>query len=123
MRSRKGAQQAAADGAGATGVYELDVTGTSDNNAANLATIGKAITAVQTASENIGATQKNIDIQNTFVSALSDSITTGIGSLVDADMNEASTRLNALQTQQQLGVQALSVANQNSQLILKLFNG
>ncbi len=117
------ASPATADGAGATGVYELDVTKATDNNAANLATIGKAITAVQTASENIGATQKNIDIQNTFVSALSDSITTGIGSLVDADMNEASTRLNALQTQQQLGVQALSVANQNSQLILKLFNG
>ncbi|RYC28724.1 flagellin, partial [Lichenibacterium minor] len=44
-------------------------------------------------------------------------------SLVDADMNVASTRLQALQTQQQLGIQALSMANQNSQLILKLFNG
>ena len=48
---------------------------------------------------------------------------TGIGSLVDADMNEASTRLTALQTQQQLGIQALSVSNQNSQIILKLFGG
>ena len=45
------------------------------------------------------------------------------GSLVDADMNVASTRLQALQTQQQLGIQSLSIANQNSQLILKLFNG
>ncbi len=72
---------------------------------------------------NIGSTQNNLDLQKTFTSALSDSITNGVGSLVDADMNEASTRLNALQTQQQLGVQALSVANQNSQLILKLFQG
>ena len=55
------------------------------------------------------------------MTALSNAITQGVGSLVDADMNQASTRLNALQTQQQLGIQALSVANQNSQIILKLF--
>ena len=86
-----------------------------------LANVGSAISNVQSMSATIGATQKNIDIQSTFVTALSASITTGIGSLVDADMNAASTRLSALQTQQQLGIQALSVANQNSQLILKLF--
>jgi len=57
----------------------------------------------------------------TFNSALSDNYTTGTGALVDADMNQASTRLQALQTQQQLGVQSLSIANQSSQLILKLF--
>jgi flagellin len=44
-----------------------------------------------------------------------------VSSLVDADMNEASTRLQALQTQQQLGVQSLSISNQNTQMILKLF--
>ena len=88
---------------------------------AMLANVGSAISNVQSMSATIGATQKNIDIQSTFISALSASITTGIGSLVDADMNAASTRLSALQTQQQLGIQALSVANQNSQLILKLF--
>jgi flagellin len=80
-----------------------------------------ALAKVQTASAKLGATQTNIDLQSSFVKALSDSITTGIGSLVDADMNQASTRLSALQTQQQLGIQALSVANQNSQIILKLF--
>ena len=47
----------------------------------------------------------------------------GLSALVDADMNTASTRLQALQTQEQLGIQSLSIANQNSQLILKLFNG
>ena len=57
----------------------------------------------------------------TYNSTLSDALTSGIGSLVDADMNVASTRLQALQTQQQLGLQALSMANQNGQSILKLF--
>ena len=83
--------------------------------------IDKAIKAITTAGETIGATKTNISNQATFVSALSDAITSGVGSLVDADMNEASTRLQALQTQQQLGVQSLSIANQNAQLILKLF--
>ncbi len=112
-----------ASATGLDGADAIDVTASTDNQAANLTAIGTAIANVQNASEVIGATQKNIDIQSTFISALSASITTGIGSLVDADMNEASTRLNALQTQQQLGVQALSVANQNSQIILKLFQG
>ena len=103
-------------------ILTLDVTGT--NTMQDLAAqVASAITAVTTVSSNIGSTSNNLDLQKTFTSALSDSITTGVGSLVDADMNEASTRLNALQTQQQLGVQALSVANQNSQLILKLFQG
>jgi len=52
---------------------------------------------------------------------LNDALTGGVSSLVDADMNEASTRLQALQTQQQLGVQSISIANQNAQMILKLF--
>ena len=80
-----------------------------------------ALANIQTVAAKLGATTTNVSLQSTFVSALSSSITTGIGSLVDADMNQASTRLSALQTQQQLGIQALSVANQNSQLILKLF--
>ena len=83
--------------------------------------VGAAVTAVNTASEQLGAASSQIDLQTTYISSLSNSLTTGVGSLVDADLNEASTRLSALQTQQQLGVQALSVANQNSQLILKLF--
>ena len=50
-----------------------------------------------------------------------DAIDRGVGTLVDADMNEESTRLQALQVQQQLGIQALSIANGNSQQILSLF--
>ena len=93
----------------------------SDALAQYISAVGSALTNVNNASESLGASQTNISLQSTFISSLSDSITSGVGSLVDADMNEASTRLSALQTQQQLGVQALSVANQNSQLILKLF--
>ncbi len=84
--------------------------------------IDTAITATTAAAAKLGATTTTIDNQLTFVSALSDAITSGVGSLVDADMNVASTKLQALQTQQQLGIQSLSIANQNSQLILKLFN-
>ena len=112
-------------GTGSTGVsiLNLDVSATGASMQALAAQVSSAITAVTTVASNIGSTSNNLALQKTFTSPLSDSITTGIGSLVDADMNEASTRLNALQTQQQLGVQALSVANQNSQLILKLFQG
>ena len=70
---------------------------------------------------NLGAVNKRISMQDDFVSNLMDSIDKGIGRLVDADMNEESTRLKALQTQQQLGIQALSIANANSQNILSLF--
>ncbi len=68
-----------------------------------------------------GAAKSRIDIQQTFVSALMDAIDAGIGQLVDADMNEESTKLQALQVKQQLGIQALSIANSSSQSILRLF--
>jgi hypothetical protein len=58
-------------------------------------------------------------MQEDFVANLMDSIDSGIGRLVDADMNEESTRLKALQTQQQLGIQSLSIANTNSENILR----
>ncbi len=113
-----------ATGGGLAGVAGITVSGTSTSAqlTTDLQTVGTALALVNTASETLGSAASTIDQQSTFTSALSDSLTTGVGSLVDADLNEASTRLNALQTQQQLGVQALSVANQNSQLILKLFN-
>ncbi|MEC9403322.1 MAG: flagellin, partial [Pseudomonadota bacterium] len=68
-----------------------------------------------------GPTKTRFDLQTDFVSAVIDSIDRGVGQLVDADMNKESTRLQALQTQQQLGIQALSIANQGSQNILSLF--
>ena len=68
-----------------------------------------------------GSAQKRIDIQTEFVSQLTDALKSGIGSMVDADLEEASARLQSLQVQQQLGVQALSIANQSSNSILALF--
>ena len=101
----------------------LTVSSTTDSQTLTnyISAIGSALSNVTAASESLGASQTNISLQSTFISSLSNSITNGVSSLVDADMNEASTRLSALQTQQQLGVQSLSIANQNSQLILKLF--
>jgi len=60
-------------------------------------------------------------MQQDFIANLMDSVTKGIGQLIDADMSQESTKLQALQVQQQLGVQSLSIANQNSQQILSLF--
>ncbi|TCR63648.1 flagellin [Bosea sp. BK604] len=75
------------------------------------------------AATNLGAIKNRIDRQQDFVKKMVDSIDRGIGQLVDADMNAESTRLQALQVQQQLGIQALSIANGNSQSILSLFRG
>jgi flagellin len=70
---------------------------------------------------SFGSSQKRIDIQNEFVGNLTDSLKTGIGAMVDTDMEEASARLQALQVQQQLATQALSIANQQPQGLLSLF--
>ena len=73
------------------------------------------------AAADLGALNSRIKLQEEFVEDLTDSIESGVGRLVDADMNEESTRLKALQTQQQLGIQALSIANSNSENVLSLF--
>jgi len=73
------------------------------------------------AASNFGSSQKRIEIQGEFVNSLMDSMKAGISALVDADLEEASARLQSLQVQQQLGVQALSIANQAPQSILSLF--
>ncbi|MBJ7404674.1 MAG: flagellin [Bradyrhizobium sp.] len=82
-----------------------------------------AINSVASAAADLGAVKNRISTNSEFVKTLMDSVDRGVGQLVDADMNAESTRLQALQTQQQLGVQALSIANQNSQSILSLFRG
>ena len=71
----------------------------------------------------IGAQAKQIDAHNTFVTKLVDTLESGIGNLVDADLAKESARLQALQVQQQLGAQSLSIANQAPQIILSLFRG
>jgi flagellin len=76
---------------------------------------------VTTAASDLGAIKSRIDSQSSFVGKIMDAVDRGVGQLVDADMTEESSRLQALQVQQQLGIQALSMANANSQSILSLF--
>ncbi|MCO6051032.1 flagellin [Mesorhizobium sp. RP14(2022)] len=83
----------------------------------------KTIADMADASTVLGAAKTQIDLQKSFTTSLMDSIERGVSQLVDADMNKESTRLQALQVQQQLGIQALSIANGNAQSILSLFKG
>jgi flagellin len=83
--------------------------------------VDKAISDMTDSASTLGATKQRVTLQRSFVSSLMDVIERGISTLVDADMTEESTRLQALQVQQQLGTQSLSIANQNSQNILTLF--
>ncbi len=98
----------------------LDVTSDSGATSA-LTAIDGLISQSISAAAAFGTVQNRIETQSEFVSNLTDSFKSGIGSLVDADMEEVSARLQALQTQQQLGVQSLSIANQAPQTILSLF--
>ena len=88
-----------------------------------LTTIQTSITNVNLAVSKLGTESNQVTANLTFVSNLSDSLTTGIGNLVDADVAAESATLQALQTKQQLGVQALSIANSSSQNLLSLFRG
>lgn len=100
-----------------------DLTAITDTATADTA-LGEIETFLQTAIDGaaaLGASASRIAGQKEFVSKLTDAMKSGIGTLVDADMEAASARLQALQTQQQLGIQALSIANQAPQSILSLF--
>ncbi|BCH64970.1 MULTISPECIES: flagellin [Rhizobium/Agrobacterium group] len=83
--------------------------------------VDKMLSNMTDAASTIGATTSRLKLQDSFIKDLSDTIDTGVGRLVDADMNEESTKLKALQTQQQLGIQSLSIANSNSENVLSLF--
>ncbi|WP_420960894.1 flagellin [Brucella sp. IR073] len=91
--------------------------------ATKLTAVETALSELTTGAATLGAAKNRIDSQKSFLSSLSDSIDRGVGQLVDADMNKESARLSALQVQQQLGVQALSIANSSNQQILSLFRG
>jgi flagellin len=83
--------------------------------------ITQALKNVDSALASLSAGSKKFSIQLSFVSSLSDTLTTGIGNLVDADMSAESANLTSLQTKQQLAVQALSIANSSSSIVLSLF--
>lgn len=116
---RAGAAGGTASG-GMFGLDSIDVTTTAGAESA-LATIETLINNSIDAAAEFGSAQGRIETQSSFVSTLTDSLKAGIGAMVDADMEEASARLQALQVQQQLGVQSLSIANQAPQALLSLF--
>ena len=82
-----------------------------------------SISNVNQAFGDLGAQARQIESHNKFVSKLTDTLNSGIGNLVDADLAKESARLQALQVQQQLGAQALSIANSAPQIVLSLFRG
>ncbi|MCM2440617.1 flagellin [Agrobacterium vitis] len=86
-----------------------------------ISAVDKMLQDLTDSASTLGAISSRIESQDTFVKNLSDTIDKGVGRLVDADMNEESTKIKALQTQQQLGIQALSIANTNAENILTLF--
>ncbi|WP_374570052.1 flagellin [Phenylobacterium sp.] len=97
------------------------LTGTTTATQSVLARLDSAIANVTSSLAELGAQAKQIEKHVTFVGKLQDTIESGIGNLVDADIAKESARLQALQVQQQLGAQALSIANQAPQIILRLF--
>ncbi len=110
-------------------VSTVDISGLSDSTA-DLADLDEIIGTVDGALQtmisragDIGAAKSRIDMQVDFVGSLTDAIDRGISTLVDADMNEESTRLQALQVQQQLGIQSLSIANSSVETVMSLFRG
>ncbi len=105
---------------GLFGLDQIDVS-SAESAVAALANIETLLGNSISAASAFGSDQGRIESQSEFVTQLSDSLTSGIGTLVDADLEAASARLQALQVQQQLGTQALSIANQAPQSLLSLF--
>ncbi len=103
-------------------IYNMDISQLSvaDLNT-TLGNVETGLSALTKAASQLGSISTRIDLQDSFVSNLSDSIDSGVGRLVDADMEEESSKLTALQTQQQLAIQSLSIANSSAQNVLTLF--
>ena len=106
---------------GAGGLTSTSTIGTQPSASLMISVIGTAIANVSTALSNLGTGSKALTSHLTFIGKLQDAVDAGIGNLVDADLAKESAKLTALQTKQQLGVQALSIANQTPQTIMALF--
>jgi flagellin len=110
----------------ATPAADIYLGVTSDLSTAALAATSRdqvvaSLTFLNSELARLGASAKRVENHSIFVSKLQDAITGGIGNLVDADLASESARLQSLQVKQQLGTQALSIANQAPQTILSLF--
>lgn len=108
-------------GGSIVGVSGTDTIGTVTSASAVITTVNTSIDAVSTALGKLGTSSKALESHLNFVGKLQDTLEAGIGNLVDADLAKESARLQALQTKQQLGIQALSIANSSSSSLLGLF--
>lgn len=107
---------------GANVTVATTATFSTATSASNLiSTLDTSINNVSAALAKLGTASKSLTNHETFVGSLQDSITAGIGNLVDANLAKESANLQALQTKQQLGIQALSLANQSTSTVLSLF--
>jgi flagellin len=104
-------------------VLDIDLTtiASIDDIAGMLSTVETALESMTIGGAALGALTTRLDLQADYASKLSDAIDEGVSRLVDADMEEESANLAALQTQQQLAIQSLSIANSSSENILSLF--
>ncbi|WP_395670707.1 flagellin [Phenylobacterium sp.] len=103
------------------GVGATDSINTQSDAEAMIATINSAIEDVSSKLSKLGTGSKSLGSHLNFVMKLQDTLEAGVGNLVDADLAKESAKLQALQTKQQLGIQALSIANQSSSILLGLF--
>ena len=117
------AQNLALGGANLTDITSTSSigTGTSSTAQAMIATVNTAIGKVSTALAKMGTGSKALDLHLSFIMKLQDTLDSGVGNLVDADLAKESAKLQSLQTKQQLGVQAISIANQSTSALLGLF--
>jgi len=117
------AQNLALGGANLTSITATSSIGTSTAGTAQtmIATVNTAIGKVSTALAKLGTGSKALDLHLNFIMKLQDTLDNGVGNLVDADLAKESAKLQSLQTRQQLGVQALSIANQSTSALLGLF--
>ncbi len=102
-------------------ILDVDITDPANDLDNYLFGVDAMLQKVISGASTLGAVKTRIDMQQDFAQTLIDSIEKGIGRLVDANMDEASTRLKALQTQEQLAIQSLQIANSNTENILQLF--
>jgi flagellin len=108
-------------GVAAAATTVATATGTVDRAGATVAAVDAAGAAFNARLATLGSHSKSLERQLTFTSKMQDALESGVGNLVDADLAKESARLTALQTKQQLGVQALGIANQSSSILLSLF--
>ena len=107
--------------AGTNGAFTSTTSVQVSGATAAIANINGAINSLGNISSTLGIASDQISGMQSFASSLSSSLTAGVGALTDADMATESAQLQSLQTKQQLGISALSIANQQPQALLKLF--